>query len=98
MNPNGGRRISVRLGFTASNNFRGIKGLERNRTMKSSSWFAKMSGTALTLKNLENVLTLQLRDLLSAEEQLISALPKMADAAVSPQLKRAFQTHLGETK
>lgn len=66
--------------------------------MKASSWFAKMSGTALTLDNLENVLTLQLRDLLSAEEQLIVALPKMADAASSPQLKRAFQTHLGETR
>lgn len=66
--------------------------------MKASSWFAKMSGTALTLDNLENVLTLQLRDLLSAEEQLIAALPKMAEAASAPQLKRAFQTHLGETR
>jgi ferritin-like metal-binding protein YciE len=66
--------------------------------MKASSWFAKMSGTALTLDNLEKVLTLQLRDLLSAEEQLIVALPKMAEAASSPQLKRAFQTHLGETR
>jgi ferritin-like metal-binding protein YciE len=66
--------------------------------MKPSSWFAKMSGTALTLDNLENVLTLQLRDLLSAEQQLIAALPKMAEAASTPQLKRAFQTHLGETK
>jgi ferritin-like metal-binding protein YciE len=72
--------------------------LQKDRTMKASSWFAKMSGTALTLDNLENVLTLQLRDLLSAEEQLIAALPKMAEAASAPQLKRAFQTHLGETR
>ncbi len=55
-------------------------------------------GNSVTLDNLEKVLTLQLRDLLSAEEQLIAALPKMADAASAPQLKCAFQTHLGETR
>jgi ferritin-like metal-binding protein YciE len=40
----------------------------------------------------------QLRDMHSAEEQLIEALPKMAKAAASPELARAFQTHLTETK
>src|SRR5690606_19366810 len=30
--------------------------------------------------------------------QLISALPKMADAASSPELRQAFQTHLAETR
>src|ERR1700753_2672844 len=66
--------------------------------MASSSWFAKMTGTALTLDNLQKVLILQLQDLLSAEEQLIEALPKMAAAADSSALKQAFQTHLRETK
>jgi len=66
--------------------------------MKASSWFAKMTGAALTLDNLENVLTLQMRDLYSAEQQLISALPKMADGASTMQLKRAFQSHLEETR
>ena len=66
--------------------------------MKVSSWFSKMTGTAMTLDNLENVLNLQLRDLYSAEEQLISALPKMAEAASAPELKKALQTHLAETK
>ena len=66
--------------------------------MKTSSWFSKMLGTAMTLDNLENVLVLQLRDLASAEEQLIEALPKMADAANSSELKAAFQTHLAETR
>ena len=49
--------------------------------MSVSSWFSKMTGNAMTLKNLECVLVLQLRDLYSAEEQLIAALPQMAEAA-----------------
>ncbi|MGE0757770.1 MAG: ferritin-like domain-containing protein [Pirellulaceae bacterium] len=66
--------------------------------MKASSWFSKMVGMSMTLDNLQNVLVVQLRDLASAEDQLISALPKMADAASSPELKSAFQTHLSETR
>ncbi|RIK77440.1 MAG: ferritin-like domain-containing protein [Planctomycetota bacterium] len=52
----------------------------------------------MTLDSLENVLVLQLRDLYSAEEQLIEALPKMAEAASSPKLKRALLDHLEETR
>ena len=66
--------------------------------MKVSSWFSKMLGTAMTLDNLENVLVLQLRDLRSAEVQLIDALPKMAEAAANPDLRSAFETHLQETR
>jgi ferritin-like metal-binding protein YciE len=66
--------------------------------MKLSSWFSKMVGTELTLDNLSKVLELQLQDLYSAEQQLIKALPKMAEAASSPQLKDAFTRHLIETK
>src|ERR1700740_3354478 len=40
----------------------------------------------------------QLKDLHSAETQLISALPKMAKAASTPELKSAFTAHLKETK
>jgi ferritin-like metal-binding protein YciE len=40
----------------------------------------------------------QLRDLHSAETQLITAWPKMANAATTPQLKSAFTAHLKETK
>jgi ferritin-like metal-binding protein YciE len=57
-----------------------------------------MTGTALQLDNLEELLIAQLRDLRSAEEQLIKALPKMAEAAHSAELKTAFRTHLEETK
>ena len=40
----------------------------------------------------------QLKDLHSAETQLTKALPKMAKAAHSPELKAAFTRHLEETK
>lgn len=66
--------------------------------MAGSSWFTKMLGIPLTLSNLEDLLVLQLGDLLSAETQLISALPKMADAASCSHLKSAFESHLQETK
>jgi len=48
--------------------------------------------------SLENVLIDELRDLYSAENQLVKALPKMAKAAVSPELKQIFASHLDETK
>jgi ferritin-like metal-binding protein YciE len=40
----------------------------------------------------------QIEDLYDAEQRLTQALPKMADAASSNQLKQAFQKHLGETQ
>ena len=39
-----------------------------------------------------------LKDIYSAESQLIKALPKMVKAAESQELKQAFQDHLGETE
>ncbi len=50
------------------------------------------------LKSLEDLLVHQLQDLLDAEKQLIKALPKMADAATSTELKDALQHHLAETE
>ncbi len=40
----------------------------------------------------------ELADILSAEQQLTKALPKMAEAANSRELKAAFETHLAETE
>ena len=40
----------------------------------------------------------ELRDTYDAEKQLTKALPKMAKAASSPELKDAFETHLEETR
>jgi ferritin-like metal-binding protein YciE len=40
----------------------------------------------------------ELRDLYSAENQLVKALPKMAKAASSPDLKAGFEKHLRQTE
>jgi ferritin-like metal-binding protein YciE len=50
------------------------------------------------INNPRDLLVEELKDLYSAENQLIKALPKMAKAATTPQLKEAFETHLEETK
>ena len=47
---------------------------------------------------LEELLVDELKDLYSAENQIIKALPKMAKAASSPELRRAFERHLEETR
>jgi ferritin-like metal-binding protein YciE len=48
--------------------------------------------------SLDDVLQDQVRDLLSAEKQLVAALPKVAEAAHSEELKQAISEHLEETK
>jgi ferritin-like metal-binding protein YciE len=54
--------------------------------------------TALKLNSLRDLFIEELRDLYSAETQLIGALPKMAEAASSQELASAFEHHLGETR
>ena len=50
------------------------------------------------MKNLESLFEHQLKDLFSAESQLIKALPKMAKNSNNEKLKKAFESHLEETK
>ncbi len=50
------------------------------------------------MENLQDLFKHQLKDLYSAETQLIKALPKMVKAAKNEKLKKAFQDHLEETK
>lgn len=45
-----------------------------------------------------DVLIDELRDMYSAENQLVKALPKLAKGAKDPQLKEGFKKHLEETK
>ena len=47
---------------------------------------------------LEELLVDELKDLYNAEGQIVKALPKMAKAAGSPELRRAFERHLEETR
>lgn len=49
-------------------------------------------------KPLEELLVDELKDIYSAENQIVKALPKMAKAASAPELKRAFERHLEETR
>ncbi len=49
-------------------------------------------------KTLTDLFYDQLQDAYSAETQLTKALPKMAKAATSPELKSGFEQHLAETK
>jgi len=50
------------------------------------------------LHSLEDLFTDQLRDLYSAENQIIKALSKMAKTATSEELKSAFEEHLEQTR
>ena len=52
----------------------------------------------MSLDTLEKLYISELRDLYSAENQLLKALPKMAKGASSPELKDAFEKHLEQTK
>ena len=52
----------------------------------------------MQLTSLHEVFVDQIKDLYSAENQIIKALPKMAKAASSPELKQAFETHLQQTR
>jgi ferritin-like metal-binding protein YciE len=47
---------------------------------------------------LKDVLLDELRDMYSAENQLVKALPKLAKGAKNPKLKQLFAAHLQETK
>jgi ferritin-like metal-binding protein YciE len=52
----------------------------------------------MKLESLRDLYVDQLKDLYNAEQQLIKALPKMAKAASSEELKAAFEDHLGKTR
>lgn len=57
-----------------------------------------MSLFASSFATLRDLYINELRDLYSAETQLVEALPKMAEAAHASKLKAAFQAHLEETQ
>ena len=51
-----------------------------------------------SIATLREHLVEELNDLLNAEQQLIIALPKLAQKASQRELKSAFRSHLAETK
>jgi ferritin-like metal-binding protein YciE len=52
----------------------------------------------MSINSLEKMFIEELKDLYSAENQITKALPKMANAATSQDLKKAFEKHLRETE
>lgn len=52
----------------------------------------------MKLNTLDDLLHHELKDLYSAEKQLVKALPKMAKAATDKQLSTGFTEHLAQTK
>ncbi|HEY8900962.1 MAG TPA: ferritin-like domain-containing protein [Chthoniobacterales bacterium] len=52
----------------------------------------------MELNTLKDLYIHELKDLYSAEKQIIKALPKMAKAATHPDLVAGFKAHLEETK
>jgi ferritin-like metal-binding protein YciE len=50
------------------------------------------------IKTMNDLFVHQLQDIYYAENQLVKALPKMAEKATDRQLKQGFLTHLDETK
>ena len=52
----------------------------------------------MAIESLNDLFIDQLRDLYDTENQLIKALPKMAEAASSDELRQGFEEHLEQTK
>jgi len=52
----------------------------------------------MEMNRLKHLYIEELKDLYSAETQMVKALPKMANAASSENLRAGFEEHLGQTK
>ena len=52
----------------------------------------------MKLNSLHDLYVVELKDLYNGEQQIIKALPKMAEAASSSELRTAFEHHLEQTR
>src|SRR6202012_2482199 len=52
----------------------------------------------MSVETMQELLISELKDLYSAEKQIVRALPKLAKAASTPELRDALQSHLEETE
>lgn len=52
----------------------------------------------MEMDTLQELFVEELKDLYSAEAQLLKAMPKMVKKAQHPELKKAFETHMRETE
>jgi ferritin-like metal-binding protein YciE len=58
---------------------------------------SKRKEITMRIETMEDLFVEQLQDLYDAEERLVKALPKMAEAATSTDLRQAFSDHLKQT-
>jgi ferritin-like metal-binding protein YciE len=76
--------------------------MPRNSKSTSGSTRARSSAKTATPYNeeskLKELFVEELKDIYSAEKQLTKALPRMAKAATSEELRNAFETHLAQTE
>jgi ferritin-like metal-binding protein YciE len=85
------RRLLLRFFYWWCTNIRVYQ--TNNNTKQQKGKQGKMK-----FDNLKTLYINELRDLYNAEGQLVKALPKMAKAASSQELKEAFEKHLEQTK
>lgn len=52
----------------------------------------------MKIENMEELFLAEIEDLYDCEKRLTKALPKMAKASTSPELRQAFESHLQETQ
>jgi ferritin-like metal-binding protein YciE len=71
---------------------------QREKFRAPSKTGTSKSRENMKLDTLKKLYVEELRDVYNAEQQLVKALPKMAKAASSDELREAFETHLDETK
>jgi ferritin-like metal-binding protein YciE len=60
--------------------------------------YENIFGGNMATKSLKKLYVDELKDLYSAENQLLKALPKMAKAASAEELRKGFEGHLAQTK
>jgi ferritin-like metal-binding protein YciE len=80
---------------------RSFFGAPRNPAREESRRAIKLenqTGENMKLDTLKKLYVEELRDVYNAEQQLVKALPKMAKAASSDELREALEMHLDETK
>lgn len=71
----------------------------KNRTLAASDDMTTSNRSTKGMDNeLHELFLDELADLVSAEQQLTKAIPKMAKAAETEELKEAFEDHLAETE
>jgi ferritin-like metal-binding protein YciE len=72
-------------------------GYFRTRSYGDQAKFA-LAGDPMEANRLKHLYVEELKDLYSAESQMVKALPKMAKAATSEELRTGFEEHLEQTR